>query len=244
MTIRTFLICTCLAAFAACTETPTVTAPTDAAPDGPDPRLAAFADDVQAAQAAYEMPAAWSDWMIQRKDRWADAYLVGVGGKTSWRLNVVYDREVAYAPAWTSEAEHMAALKKMMELQFPGWTFTFGLDLPDADRTVHLGETKISHADGTDVHLVWEGILAHEFGHTVGLRHHYSDTQADSDGVLQETPDTEPPGESDCIMSRDGVSWGQTEQFLLRLAPPGPDAPINAAITELNRRYPKGWPNV
>jgi hypothetical protein len=186
-----------------------------------------FSDDVASAQVAYQMPAAWATWMIERTDVWARAYAVGTSGKTTWRLNVVYDAPMAYT--WATEADHFAALESVLTLAYPGWTFTIGANLTNPDRTLHLGHAGRSEAEGNDIYLVWEGIIVHEFGHTVGLNHHY----VMANGEPLATPDTLPPGESDCVMSRNGSGLGQTEQFLLRVGP-ADKAALASAIASVN----------
>src|SRR5438552_2366231 len=81
----------------------------------------------------------------------------------------------------------------------------------DGEFTVILGEHGgVSYEDGPTVHLVWEGIFLHEFGHALGLSHHYCDD------TLQPCAAT-PPGEFEakCIMSRNAATWGPAEQFVL-----------------------------
>ncbi len=147
------------------------------------------------------------------------------------RIEVSYEHPIDYAPAWSSEAEHMAALKSLAELTYPGWEFTFSLDDPSAEFHVVLGHTGISYADGNTIYLVYEGIFSHEFGHLLGLSHHYC-------AVGDKCQRNYPPGEGPCIMTRESSSWGPTEQFLLQLGPERHDAEINAAADEIMRRYP------
>ncbi len=147
------------------------------------------------------------------------------------RVEVSYEHPIDYAPAWSSEAEHMAALKSLAELTYPGWEFTFSLDDPSAEFHAVLGHAGISYADDDTIYLVYEGILGHEFGHLLGLSHHYC-------AVGDTCQRNYPPGEGPCIMTRESVSWGPTEQFLLQLGTERHDAEINAAADEIMRRYP------
>lgn len=177
----------------------------------------------------------WKSWMLTRQSTHSPAYSKGRGDKTV-RVNVIYDEEINYDPAWESEDEHMQALEKMAELQFPGWDFTFRLNDSSADVTAVLGYTgSTSFADTANqkIYLTYETIFAHEYAHTLGIGHHYCDNPSDTAncGSL-------PEGEGDCIMNRDSVSWGYAEQFLFDLTGERNDDQINEVLEDILNRYP------
>lgn len=205
------------------------------APQPPPATDYGFADDVAAAAPAYGMTDEWVTWMVAHAERYRAAYFLGQAGKTDWRINVTFEAPIAYFPAWGSDEEHAAAIQKLLELGFPGWTFTVGFGLANADRTVHLGHKGISYAEGNDVWLVWEGIIIHEMGHTFGLPHEY---HSGPHGEVLVDADDHPPGERPCVMSRNAVTWGQTETYILHLGAPSDPTEVSAAVTALNIRYP------
>lgn len=233
--------CLIALALAACDSGPVVAPPEDCPDIEPPPApedviLELYEGDVRSWQPAAGLPPEWADWMVERKDRFAYAYVIG-RTQDVWRVEVRYETLLAYDPPWTSEDEHMAALETMAELQYPGWDFTFSLDDPGADIVAHIGYRGTSHSNGRDIYLVWEGIFGHEFGHSVGIPHHYCDS------TLEDCPDTTPPGEGPCIMSRNSATWGPTEAFLLRLEARNDDEAVYEAVGNLNDRYPPDWPN-
>lgn len=186
-----------------------------------------YAADVQASQSEYGMPTEWTEWMLARHAEWSDAYEIGRSGKTEWRLDVVYERPDRYT--WASPDEHWVALEVALELAYPGWDFTVGSGIQNPDRTLHMGHAGRSESSGTHAYMAWDGIVVHEFGHTVGLRHHYEMR----DGRAVATPDSHPPGERDCAMGRTGVAMGSTEQFLLGIGPSDIPA-LGRALQNLN----------
>lgn len=199
-----------------------------------------YEEEVLLFEQANGLPPAWADWMIENQNVYATAYNVARGDR-SVRIEVRYAREISYDPPWESEEQHMAALEQAAELQFPGWDFTFSRDDPDADVVAVLGHTgKFSYADvtGKTIYLIYEGIFAHEFAHTLGLQHHFCVNPEDTVNC-----GTLPPGEGACIMAMNSESWGPTEQFLLRLSGDRPDDEISQRLNNLNDRYPAGYPN-
>lgn len=240
---RLFPILLACAAVSACVEDdvpapPDASSP-DACPAPPDPGYEiwrGYPDAVWDFAMDNGLSGDWWDWMLVHKDAFRTAY---VRARTDRRIRVEvsYERAIAYDPPWASEDEHMQALERMAELAYPGWDFSFSLDDPQAEFRVILGHAGTSYADGHDVYLVWEGIFMHEFAHAIGLWHHYC-----GDDITHACWAT-PPGEGRCIMSRSAATWGPTEQFVLNLGQQRYDDLVDAAISDINRRYPSGWPN-
>lgn len=239
---RLFPVFVALAALSACQEEVDET-PDAACPDVPPPSqeetiFAGYDAAARAFEADNGLVVGWADWMIAHKSDFKKAY---VRARTDRRIRVfvTYDRAIAYDPPWANEQEHFAALERMAELAYPGWDFSFSDADPDAEFTAILGEHGgVSYEDGPTVHLVWEGIFLHEFGHAIGLGHHYCD------GTLDPCAYT-PPGEFEakCIMSRNAATWGPAEQFVLNLGRQRLEDEVNEVITDINGRYPPGWPN-
>lgn len=199
--------------------------------------------DVVAYQQSAGMPTGWwGDWMLDRRHDWTKAYVSGRrNSHDDVLIYVRYENPINYSPPWTSEAEHFGALKTMAELQYPGWSFTFvpyydgaENDLQGNDAIAFLGAYGTSYASRHEIHLVWEGIFSHEFGHTVGLRHHYCNNNGGD-----HCPDAYPPGEGKCIMDRTSSSFGPTENtFLLLTNGDRKDDEIMTATENINGRYP------
>ena len=100
-----------------------------------------------------------------------------------------------------------------------------------------LGGHGTSYASGHTIYLVYETIFAHEFGHTLGLHHHYCGGSG-----ADHCPENFPPGEGKCIMARDSVSFGPTENsFLLLTTGKRPDEAIGVAMSEIMRHYPPNF---
>ncbi len=238
---RSIPVLLCLAAIFACEDGAVVPAddacPGIAPPSQEDEILAGYAAAARAYEADNHLQAGWADWMILHRDIFKKAY---VRARTDRRIRVRvgYLNPIVFDPPWTSETEHFAALERMMELAYPGWDFSFSADDPAAEFTVLLGDKNISYADGDTVRLVWEGILPHEFGHELGLTHHYCDE------TLQPCAAT-PPGEYEatCIMSRNSGTWGPAEQFVLNLGQQRYNQQVYDVMNDLNGRYPPDWPN-
>lgn len=201
-----------------------------------------------------DMVVEWTPWMTNDQDGhgkewWSKAY---INGRHDHEVHVYvrYENEIYYQdPPWSSEAEHFALLEHLAELQYPGWNFTFsefveGMDPNDLsgehDVVAILGHHGYSYAEGHEIYLVFEAIFAHEFGHTLGLHHHYCGSGNEPGD--QSCPEAYPPGEGPCIMNRNSVSFGPTENtFLLLTTGERPDVEINALLRSINDSYPDGY---
>jgi len=189
-----------------------------------------FENEVSLFIESNELPDEWSDWMIDNKSAYSQAYNKGRGDR-SVRINVLYDQEIIYTAPCENEDDHMSALERLAELQFPGWDFIFSLNDSSADVTVVLaytGTTSFADTANKIIYLVAVGIFAHEYAHTLGIGHHYCNDPRDvvNCGEL-------PPGEGECIMARNSMSWGPTEQFLLMLSGERPDDEIIEALSNV-----------
>jgi hypothetical protein len=233
-----FFLCLCV--FASC-QHETKSAENDASTDGstgPTDQeiMANYFKDVS----DYSDDTQWRNWMIQRKDWWSQAYISGRRSHEV-RVYVRYENPVLYNPPWSSEAEHFDALKHLANLQYPGWNFTFlnyqegaETSLKDHDIVAVLGHKGISNANGRIIYLVYETIFAHEFGHTIGLHHHYC-----NDSGVDHCSEAYPPDEGLCIMDRNSASFGPTENnFLLLTTGERLDDKISIAMSNILDRYP------
>jgi|GEM_PF-6606950 hypothetical protein len=115
------------------------------------------------------------------------------------------------ATAAERNANHMSTLKQFMELRYPGYTFTFNYNGNRADHDLAIwahgtdGSSRRRFYDNTRpdlgehyIYLRNDTILTHEFGHFMGLSHHYRDPQLSDagDGNLM------PPGSHSCVMDK------------------------------------------
>ncbi len=231
-----------LLAFVACVSAP-IPADTDAsvvdAPISPSDEeiMANYLTDVH----DYWENGEWRSWMIQRKNWWSSAY---ISGRRDHEIHVYvrYENPVLYNPPWSSEAEHFNALSWLANLQFPGWDFAFStyyegveVDMKGYDVVAVLGHKGVSNASGRTVYLVYETIFAHEFGHILGLHHHYCGDSSSN----EHCPEAYPPDEGPCIMDRNSVSFGPTENnFLLLTTRERQDEDISMAMNNILDRYP------
>ena len=196
-----------------------------------------YRSHVQRFRQLYGKTAAWEQWMIDNRNRYEAVLEKATEAPPNLNLAFRYDTTpIAYNPAWTGEAEHMAALKTFAEAAYPGYhfTFIFGGDTVASYANVIAGiPSNSSHASGKDVFLYYETIFSHEFGHVMRLQHHY-DTLAEVG-----TGKHFPPGETGCIMDRTSSHWCSACRTALRIPlDVSNDAAINAAATEILRRYP------
>ena len=198
----------------------------------------AYEAQVKSFRLCYGKSDEWESWMLANRGRYEAAFAIVQKLPCPIRIAVSYETPLGYNPPWISEAHHMAALNRMANAEFPGYTFDFSLNhLPSSayGQTV-LGHPGWSHASGTTVVLHYETIFGHEFGHVLGLLHHYDDD--DSIGKGQHFP----PGERGCTMDRTEPQFCSACRTALNL-PLNVDnwTEINAAMDDILTRYPPGW---
>ena len=196
-----------------------------------------YQQQVHAYRQQYGKSSQWEDWMMQNRNRYENAYNIVRARPATISIAFRYDSTpIAYNPAWTSESEHMTALKTLTEGAYPTYVFNF---LFNGDTNASYANavagipTNSSYASGKNMYLYYETIINHEFGHVMGILHHY-DTVAE---VAQ--GDHMPPGDSRCIMDRNDSQFCSACRTALNL-PLDVDnsAVISAASTNIFSRYP------
>lgn len=179
----------------------------------------------------------WEQWMLDNRDRYIHAFDIARARPDTLTIAFRYDTTpIAYNPPWTSEAEHMGKLEEAAEGCYAGYDidFVFNGDTTSSYCNVVAGiPTNDSHASGKTVYLYYEGIFNHEFGHIMGLWHHYDSDAETGMGMHM------PPGETLCLMDRRGNQLCSACRTALDIPlNVDNDAAIDAAIHNINSRYP------
>lgn len=185
----------------------------------------------------YGKSAEWEQWMRDNRDRYIHAFNNARSAPDTLVIAFRYDTApVAYNPPWTSETEHMGVLEAISEGCYIGYEFDFVFN---GDTTTSYCNaiagipTNHSRAEGKTVYLYYEGIFIHEFGHVIGLPHHYDTDPEYGRGMHM------PPGETLCLMDRRGNQLCSACRTALYI-PLNVDnsAAVEAAIRNINSRYP------
>jgi hypothetical protein len=185
----------------------------------------------------YGKDGAWEQFMLANRNRYQRAFeLAASRPKVLVMAFRYFSVPIAYDPPWTSEAEHMQALETLAELTYVGYDFKFNFNGNTSTSYVNVIagiQENASHALGKDIFLFYETIFDHEFGHVMGVLHHY-DTVADI-GTGQHMP----PGENKCLMDRNTNQYCSACRTALFI-PLNVDnaAGIDAAIDVILSRYP------
>lgn len=196
-----------------------------------------YADHVHSFRTMYGKDSAWEQWMLDNRTRYEPIFDIARVKPATLNIAFRYDTvPIAYDPPWTSETEHMNALETYAELAYAGYDLEF---IFDGDTTTSYANviagipTNSSHASGKDVFLYYELIFNHEFGHVMGVPHHY-DTLAQI-GTGQHMP----PGEVGCLMDRNRSEYCSACRTALFI-PLNVDnaASIDSVGTVIHSRYP------
>lgn len=185
----------------------------------------------------YNKTSAWKDWMIANKSRYSTTFSKSKSKPGTITISFRYETvPVNYAPAWTDENEHMAVFKTMAQGAYPGFNFNFVFNGNTSTSYANIiagtaGTTSYSY--GKNVYLYFETIFNHEFGHTMGLLHHY-DTVADVGNGSHM-----PPGDTQCIMDRTSSLYCSACRTALGIPLDVSDAAsVDGAINDILSRYP------
>lgn len=204
----------------------------------PDTVTDSYEVQVKSFRARYGKSAEWEAWMMANRARYQAVFTAAHALPCPLGIATSYETALAYNPPWTSESEHMTALNRMSDLIYPGYHFNFSLSLtPETSYAdAILGQADAtSHASGRTVHLHYETIFGHEFGHLVLVAHHYEGGTGGSGLHF-------PPGETRCLMDRNSNQYCSACRTGLNLPLDlNNETEINEAVLAIHSRYPPGW---
>ena len=178
-----------------------------AAPSTPAGVPGAYLDRVAAVAAANGKSAEWEEWMIDNYSRYSRTFAASRARPSVITISYRYydGTPPARYPTWASEAEHMTAFGAPARAAYPGYNFNFVFNgnTGSSYANVIAGiPNNMSYSYGKDVYLYHEGIFNHEFGHTMGLPHHYDSMATVGDGQHMATGDG-----GGCIMDRNSSEF-------------------------------------
>jgi hypothetical protein len=196
-----------------------------------------YAQHVHSYRMLYFKDSVWEQWMLANRNRYQGVFERAAGRPQVLLIAFRYhSTPIAYNPPWTSEAEHMHAMETLAELAYAGYDFQFnfnGNTVTSYANAIAGIPTNASNASGKDVFLYYETIFNHEFGHVMGVLHHY-DTVADI-GTGQHMP----PGESRCLMDRNSRQYCSACRTALFIPlDVDNDAALSAVTSDILDRYP------
>jgi hypothetical protein len=192
---------------------------------------------VRAFRARWDKSAEWERWMLDNRPRYENAVRASLAIPCPVKILVTMWAPIDYRPPWPSHAEHMRLLGLVGNGAFPGYHLDFSLfhDIRDHYARAFLG-TPGSGANVRSMHLHYETIVNHEFGHIMGIAHHYTDLSTLGMGL------NFPPGERGCTMDRDRYEYCSACRTALNLPlDVDNDRQIRDAMDLILARYPPGY---
>lgn len=204
-----------------------------------DPASMAATYELQVAEFAsiYNKTSAWKDWMLANKSRYSTVFSKSKLRPGTVTISFRYETApINYAPAWADENEHMAVFKAMAHGAYPVYNFNFVVNGNTSSSYANIiagTAFNTSYAWGKNVYLYYETIFNHEFGHVMGLLHHY-DTIADMGNGSHM-----PPGDTECIMDRTSYLFCSACRTALGIPLDVSDAAaVDTAMNDILSRYP------
>lgn len=165
---------------------------------------AAYKARVADYKAAYGKSDEWEEWMIENHARYTYAFAASSAKPDTITISYRYETGSTFTTDWASEEDHMDAFATMAEAMFPGYDFNFVFEgnTETSYANVIAGiPTNFSRAQGKNIWLYREAIFHHEFGHVMGLGHHYDTDDDIGEGTHM------PPGDTECILDKSGYLW-------------------------------------
>jgi hypothetical protein len=203
------------------------------------PMADAYEPHIRDFRARFGRTAEWEQWMLANRDRYEDAFYRARGRPRPLHLSFRYETvPIAYRPPWMSEAQHMTAFQNMANLAYPGFEFRLHFDDMFTTAYAHVVAgiaSMTSSAPGNMLLLYRETIFAHEFGHTMGLLHHYDTLEEVGRGNHM------PPGPAEmCTMDRNSLSLCSACRAALGmdLDMRIDEAALLTAMRQISDRYP------
>ena len=195
-----------------------------------------YAQRVSNYKERYSKSGEWENWMLANEARYGGAVAASKSRPSTITISFRYESSpLNYSPAWDNEGQHMAALVKMAEGGYPGYSFKFVFgSAGGAYANVIAGtESTTSYASGNSIHLYYETIFNHEFAHVMRIPHHYDSVGGIGGGSSM------PPGESKCLMDRNSTVFCSACKTALDLSlNVNNEASVEAAIADILSRYP------
>ncbi len=197
----------------------------------------AYEQHVRDYRTRYGKTVEWQQWMLDNRSRYENTFNLARARPATLNTAFRYDSDpIAYNPPWDSEEQHMAALESLAEGCYAGYDFRFIFngDTAASYANVVAGiPTNSSHASGNIVYLYYETIFNHEFGHVMGVPHHYDTIDQVGDGLHM------PPGDTRCLMDRNCSQYCSACRTALHIQlDVDNEAAISAASDEIHHRYP------
>lgn len=199
----------------------------------------AYERHVRSYKDRFEKSNEWELWMLDNRGRYFNAFNIAGARPDVINISFRYETDpIAYDPAWASETEHLSYLETSAEGTYATYNFNFifngDTDSSYANVIAGIASTT-SHASGKNMYLYYETIFGHEFGHVMGIPHHYDDGDLDTIGEGLNMP----PGDTQCLMDRTINQYcsGCRTALHIPLDIDNEDI-ISNAIWEIHRRYP------
>lgn len=193
-------------------------------------------------QKEFSLSEEWTSWMIDHYDRYCRAFNIGNFYREQYQntiflsLNYYHDVSVPYTESYPEE-EHEKDFERLIELTFPGYSVVaeFGREPEKSHGIVYLNAPG-SSANRRQINLHYETIIGHEFGHFLGLSHHYDTIEEINQGKNM------PPGEEKCVMDRNSSQYGSSDRAALNInleIDNGKE--IHELVTKILNKYPQDF---